>query len=111
MATKKRKAKRGGGRHEHSGVLTGIKPESEEWSDTSPLTPKEKQTIRDLEWSGCTHAVIEDEIGKGYKRTDSGDLVAVNEDYGALIVEWKTGRKSLVTASKTSGAHSTRYET
>jgi hypothetical protein len=33
MATKKRKAKRGGGRHDHSGVLTGIKPGSEEWSD------------------------------------------------------------------------------
>jgi hypothetical protein len=33
MATKKRKAKRGGGRHEYSGVLTGIKPGSEEWSD------------------------------------------------------------------------------
>jgi hypothetical protein len=60
--------------------------------DTNPLTPEEKQTIRDLELIGCTHTVIEDEIRKGYKRSD-GDYVAVNEEGGALIVEWTFGKR------------------
>ena len=58
-------------------------------ADMKPLTPEEIQTIRDLEWSNCSHAVIEDEIGKGYKRTDNGDYIAVHDNGGALIVEWK----------------------
>jgi hypothetical protein len=56
--------------------------------DTAPLTNEEKQTIRDFEWSGCTHAVIEDEIGKCYKRADNGDYIAASKGRGALIVEW-----------------------
>ena len=56
--------------------------------DAGPLTNEEKRTIRDLEWSGCTHAVIEDEINKRYKRTDSGDYVAASKGRGALVVEW-----------------------
>jgi hypothetical protein len=45
-----------------------------------PLTPEEKATIRDLERSECTHATIEREIGKRYRRTDNGDYVAVKEN-------------------------------
>jgi hypothetical protein len=52
--------------------------------DTKPLTAEEKKTIRDLEWSGFPHAIIEDEIGKSYKRTDNGEPVAVNENGGAM---------------------------
>ena len=48
----------------------------------SPLTPKEIQTIRDLEWS-IPKAQIEREIGKRYERTGSGEYVAVNENGSA----------------------------
>jgi hypothetical protein len=58
-------------------------------ADMKPLTPEEIQTIRDLEWSNFAHTVIEDEIGKGYKRDDNGDYIAVHDSGGALIVEWK----------------------
>jgi hypothetical protein len=43
----------------------------------SPLTDAERRIIRDLEWSNVKHASIEREIGRPYKRTDTGELVAV----------------------------------
>jgi len=60
--------------------------------DEQPLTDKEKQEIRELEQLN-RHAVVEDMIGKSYKRTDDGDYVAVSKGGGALIVEWTLGKR------------------
>jgi len=60
--------------------LSGTSPVATKRKGTTPLTPEEKQTIRDFEWSEYPHTVIEHEIGKCFKRTDSGDIVAINEN-------------------------------
>jgi hypothetical protein len=61
----------------HRGEKNATRTDSKTVAAKSPLTSKEKKEISDLEWSGVKHAVIEDEIGKRYKRTDDGDYIAV----------------------------------
>jgi hypothetical protein len=60
--------------------LSGTSRVSTKRNDTEPLTEKEKKAIRWHESGGWQHAAIEDLIGKRYKRTDTGDLVAINEN-------------------------------
>ena len=55
--------------------------------NAQPLTEKEKHEIHELERT-YRHAVIEDMIGKRYRRADDGGYVAVGE---GLILEWTVG--------------------
>jgi hypothetical protein len=55
--------------------------------DTQPLTEDEKREIRELEHMH-KHAVIEDMIGKSYRRNDDGEYVATGK---GLILEWTLG--------------------
>jgi hypothetical protein len=65
--------------------LSGTSPVSTKRKDTKPLTPKpltpkEKQDIRHFEALSYKHQQVEEAIGKRYKRTGGGDLVAINEN-------------------------------
>jgi hypothetical protein len=55
--------------------------------DAQPLTPKEIKAIHDYGQIGYNHAAIEDIIGKSYKRIDSGDCIAVNENGEAPVAK------------------------
>ncbi len=69
------------------------KREGTKRKDTRPLTPKDIQTIRDLEASGIRHGTVENEIKKRYQHTDSGDPVAINENGDAPLAKGTPKRK------------------